>query len=122
MISLERFTEIADEVAFEIPEEYYDGLNGGINIIEESCRHPLADGNPYYVLGRYHVSRELGRCIFIYYGSFTVYMQHADENMIRAKLREVIRHEFTHHLESLAGSRELEDEDNAKINSWLNKN
>jgi hypothetical protein len=36
---------------------------------------------------------------------------YADEKRIKDELRRVVRHEFTHHIESLAGERGLEIKD-----------
>ena len=36
------------------------------------------------------------------------------------QLREVLRHEFTHHIESLAGGRGLEIKDEKQIRDYLN--
>ena len=44
-----------------------------------------------------------GRQITLYYGSFARTMGYADREQIQMKVREVLRHEFRHHLEFLSG-------------------
>ncbi|MCL2300776.1 MAG: metallopeptidase family protein, partial [Firmicutes bacterium] len=51
------------------------------------------------------------RLIRLYYGSFMRVYAHAPEALLRQKLRESVLHELTHHLESLAGERGLELQD-----------
>jgi len=41
--------------------------------------------------------------------------------MLKNKLRSVLKHEFLHHLESLAGERQLEIEDERKLMEYLKK-
>jgi hypothetical protein len=66
-------------------------------------------------LGEYHNDRKgyggLGRYIVIYYGSFIRLFPHADAAWLKNELRRVVRHEFTHHIESLAGEKGLEIKD-----------
>ena len=42
-----------------------------------------------------------------------------DEEALTEQLREVLRHEFTHHIESLAGERGLEIKDEQQIRDYL---
>ena len=53
----------------------------------------------------------MGRLIRIYYGSFEKLFGYLEEEELKEKLRETLFHEFTHHLESLAGERDLEIQD-----------
>ena len=42
-----------------------------------------------------------------------------NEEQLTEELREVLRHEFTHHIESLAGERGLEIKDENQIRDYL---
>ena len=63
----------------------------------------------------------MGRLIEIYYGSFERMFSYMDRDQLKDKLREVLRHEFRHHIESLAGERGLEIEDEKYINRYLGR-
>ncbi|MGL4606232.1 MAG: metallopeptidase family protein [Eubacteriaceae bacterium] len=111
MISIDRANEILDEIAEELPQDFYKELNGGIILSEETKIHPEARHHDLYIMGEYQRNHYIGRSIVIYYGSFSKMYAHRDEAFLREKLREVLLHEFTHHLESLAGLKDLEIED-----------
>lgn len=119
-MDFDTFSAIADEVAYELPEEFYYGLNGGVNIIPRIKRHPSSvEGSPIYILGEYVTTRETGRCIYIYYGSFIKTYGETTERMMRVRLRQTIRHEFRHHIETLAGENALELEDAQRLKRYL---
>ncbi len=119
--SIEEINEILDEITLEIPDELFKGLNEGIVLLPEFKVHKKSvEGSPLYVLGEYH-SSITGRHIRIYYGSFEkVYHDHTVE-FLRKKLKETLLHEFTHHLESLAGESHLEKEDMNNLRRYLRK-
>ncbi|NLA86111.1 MAG: hypothetical protein GX847_02270, partial [Clostridiales bacterium] len=50
----------------------------------------------------------MGRYITIYFGSFMKVYGHLSGGKIKEKLRRTVRHEFRHHMESLAGTDDLE--------------
>ena len=114
-MTIDRMEEILNEIAEEIPKDFYKYLNGGILLIPDCKIHPKAVNNDLFVLGEYHIDRDLGRYIIIYYGSFQYIYGYLPEIRLREKLKEVLVHEFTHHLESLAGERDLEIKDAAFI-------
>lgn len=120
MIEFERFGEILDELAEELPQEFYEKLNMGIRVEESSKLHNKAIKNDLYVLGEYQRSN-LGRGIVIFYGSFEKLHGNLDEDAMRVELRRVLRHEFRHHLEYRAGERGLEIEDQKQIEKYLRK-
>ena len=68
-------------------------------------------------MGEYIVS-QAGRMIKIYYGSFERMYSWMDEEQLTEELREVLRHEFTHHIESLAGERGLEIKDEIQLQEY----
>jgi predicted Zn-dependent protease with MMP-like domain len=116
MISYDDVSRIINEIAREIPEAFYNELNGGIILSpDEKLHHESNDNQPLYILGEYHNDRKgyggLGRYIIIYYGSFMRLYAYESPERQREELRRVIIHEFTHHLESLAGERGLEIKD-----------
>ncbi len=114
MISIDEMEIMLDEVALEIPSELYEKLNGGVLLLPDTKVHPQSVGSDLYILGEYHRDNTLGRYIAIYYGSFCrVYGFLTNENM-KMELMKTLKHEFRHHIESLAGDKSLEriDEDN----------
>lgn len=122
MISIDEAQIILDELAEELPQVFYKELNGGILLLPEAKRSPYARGDDLYILGEYRVSGSMGRLISIFYGSFEKLYGHLDREDLKIKLRSTLRHEFTHHLESLAGEKGLEIKDQQFINKYLNNN
>lgn len=122
MVSMERAQELLEELVQEIPGEYYIELNGGVNLSPAVRMSPAAQNEDLYIMGQYHKSSHLGRIITIYYGSFAALYPASSEGFWKKKLRETLRHELTHHLESLAGEKDLEIEDARKIAGYLNRN
>lgn len=119
MISEEEFLEMLDDIADEIPREFFTELNNGILLILEAKLHPASDPwNPLWVLGQYRVSPTLGRSIYIYYGSFERLYGDSDIEVLRKKVRHTVLHEFQHHLESLAGEHDLDLEDQRRMASY----
>lgn len=103
-------------MADEIPPPLYSKLNGGILLLPESKRSPRSGRGDLLVLGEYHHEPNgLGRYIVLYYGSLRQAVGQLPAEQFVAKLREVLRHELTHHIESLSGQRELEKQDEAQL-------
>ena len=115
MITIEEMEEMLDEVAAELPARFYEELNGGILLLPETRLSPEALDDDLYTLGEYHYSYSMGRYITIYYGSFDALYGHLAPQEIKDRLRSTLRHEFTHHLESLAGEKDLEIEDERQL-------
>jgi hypothetical protein len=63
----------------------------------------------------------MGRYISIYYGSFKRVYGHLPKEELRKKLMKTLKHEFTHHLESMAGEKDLEIEDEKFIREYFEK-
>lgn len=120
MIDIDEVQVILDDLAEELPKEFYRDLNGGILLLPEAKQSPYARGDDLYILGEYRVSSSMGRLISIYYGSFEKLFGYMDKEALKGRLRETLRHEFTHHLESLAGEKGLEIKDEQFINNYLN--
>lgn len=116
MITLDRFEELAEEAISDVPEEFFEQLNGGIVIVDRLKNHEDSiPAHPLYVMGEYTQSRMMGRHILLYYGSFMSVYGDIDENALRSVIRATILHEFTHHLESLSGEKDLEIKDEVKL-------
>lgn len=111
MISIDEAETMLNEIAEELPKEFFRYLNGGILLLPDVKLHPESKEGGLYIMGEYHNEHGLGRYIVIYYGSFERIFGYLSQEAFRDKLKEVLIHEFTHHLESLAGERELEIKD-----------
>ncbi len=110
MQSYEDIGVMLDDIADEIPIEYYQGLNGGIVLHEERKYHPELPSTNYMILGEY--ARDwTGSHIRIYYGSFAGMYPDIPDDAMKEKLKEVLMHELQHHLEGRAGAKDLEIED-----------
>ncbi|MEN8904672.1 MAG: metallopeptidase family protein [Clostridiales bacterium] len=119
MISIEEMEIMLDEIANEFPMEFYKDLNGGIIILPEFKMHSKSVNNDLFILGEYHFNMSLGRYIIIYYGSFSRVHGFLSKGKFKEKLKSVLKHEFRHHIESLAGERGLEIEDEKSIAKYL---
>ncbi|MFA5522889.1 MAG: metallopeptidase family protein [Tissierellales bacterium] len=116
--SIDEVHEMLDQIAEEIPPYFFKQLNGGIVLLPEYKIHSESgDEDTLHILGEYCRSIT-GRHIVIYYGSFE--KVHAGESnlTLRKKLKDILLHEFTHHLESLAGERGLEIKDYYDIQEY----
>ena len=115
MPDFEQAREALTKLADSLPTALYRGLNGGVMLLPEVRFHPESRaGAPLYIMGQYNVEPAgFGRFITIYYGSFAAVHGHLEEAAFIRELDLVLRHELTHHLESLAGDATLEyiDED-----------
>ncbi len=120
MYTIDQVQEMLCRIADEIPEDFYKGLNGGIVLLEETLSHPESRGD-LFILGQYHKRHDMGRSINIYYGSFMRLHGHLPEEELYEKLRSTLLHEFTHHLESLSGERDLEIKDEIKIHEYKSR-
>ena len=115
--SYEEIGKILDQLAQELPPVFFDELNLGIVLIERTKYHAEARKKDLLILGEYEKSR-LGRQIKIYYGSFKSLYSRLDLKELEEVLRDTLRHEFTHHIQDLAGDRTLEKEDEIKLARW----
>ncbi len=118
MITIDRFSDLLDEMACELPIEFYDELNLGISISPEAKIHPEAKAGDLYILGEYQ-NAPIGNGIVIYYGSFTELFHGLSETELSSELRKTLRHEFRHHMEYRAGERGLELEDERRLSEYL---
>lgn len=111
MIDIDEFQEILNQIFDEQPECCLDELNGGVCLLPQCKMSPQAVDNDLYIMGEFCRSHSMGRYINIYYGSFERLYGHLSREALTEKIREVLQHEIYHHIESLSGTHELEDED-----------
>lgn len=121
MISIERFEEILETLAEELPRQFYEDLNGGIVVSPERLLHPEDKDASLYIMGEYRVDPAMGKYIILYYGSFRKALRCADEDRWIEEMRNVLRHEFRHHVEGRAGVRDLEVWDEEQIAAYRTK-
>ncbi len=121
MISIDEFKTIISELLDELPDEFFRDLSGGVLVSEALVIPDYAHGNDLYTMGLYKVFSGV-RQIIIYKGSFDRVYPHADTDKARVILRDILRHEFRHHLEFLGGihnSSSLYAEDERKKRAYL---
>lgn len=116
--NIDRVHEMLEQISDEIPQDFYKDLNGGVVLVDHAKKHAETRPDyPLYIMGEYQRSA-IGRQIIIYYGSFKNAYPHLSEKRLYDRLKETLLHEFTHHLENLAGERGLEIKDAERINSY----
>ncbi|MEL7655930.1 MAG: metallopeptidase family protein [Bacillota bacterium] len=120
MIAFDEVGIMLDEIAAELPQAFYKELNGGIILLPEAKNNPVGRNNDLYIMGEYHNGGSMGRYITIYYGSFQHVYGHLAREPLKRQLEHTLKHEFTHHLESLAGERGLEIKDAQYLENYLN--
>lgn len=121
MVSIEEMEVMLDEISAELPQEIFKGLNGGILLLPQKKLHNESKADNLYILGEYHRDRTLGRFITIYYGSFALVYGDLPKERLKDEMRKTLKHEFLHHLEGLAGERDLEKEDALFIADYLKR-
>ena len=108
MRDIDSFFEMLKEVCDELPGEFFHSKRG----------------DDLVIMGEYHRSH-LGNKITIYYGSFARTCGWMSDEQLKDRLREVVRHEFRHHMENLAGMYgrdSLEREDRDELRRYLRGN
>ena len=109
-----------DEIAAELPMAVFKDLNGGVSLLQETKRSNADPGGGLYTLGEYRRD-QMGRYIVIYYGSLCAVYGGCSQKSMQKHLRDVLTHELTHHLESMAGERDLEIEDEIQLDNYLQR-
>ncbi|MBR5381561.1 MAG: metallopeptidase family protein [Oscillospiraceae bacterium] len=107
-MTFEEAAAYLDRLADELPEGIARKLNGGVNLLPDE-KPGGRDG--LSTLGMYFADAQMGRYIELYYGSFVKLFGHATREKFERELKRTLYHELTHHVESLAGDRTLELED-----------
>jgi len=109
-----------DEIAAQLPAEVFHKLNGGVSLLPDTIQSHNDPGGGLYTLGQYRYD-QMGRYIYIFYGSLCAVYPYATENQMRRHLKDVLTHELTHHLESLAGERDLEIQDARDMAEYMRR-
>jgi len=117
MYTIDDINEMLDEIAAELPEEVFLQLNGGVSLLPNTKLSSAAPNGGLYTLGEYRRD-QMGRYIVLYYGSIMIVHGREEPMKMRESLRKLLTHELTHHIESLAGERDLEIEDEIKMLRW----
>ena len=119
ILTFDQVGELLDEMAEEFPQEFYQDLNGGVCLLPEAKPDPDFPEGEMYILGEY-CNDMMGRYINLYYGSFAALAEQEDwtEEDWEDELWETFAHEFTHHVEGLAGERGLEIKDEAFLEEY----
>lgn len=115
---IDEVEELLEEIVEDIPEKYFNHLNGGIVLEEEVMYHPQDINKTMLVLGLYKMD-VTGRQIAIFYGSFMEMFGFLPREALKEELRKTLYHELTHHLEFLAGNYDLVEEDRRDIEKFL---
>jgi hypothetical protein len=119
-LDIDSFHDMLEEISKEIPDELFKELNGGILLLPESKLHPESETPSLYTMGEYRTQIPgLGRYIVIYYGSFMkAFGEWVNPSMLRSELRKTLLHEFRHHVETLAGVKDLIIEDEIALEKY----
>jgi hypothetical protein len=103
MLTFDDFIRIMEEEVGLLPGYVHEKLDGGVLADSGVYLHPQRLADDLYILGTYSVDAVFGKRIILYYGSFTATLGDASESVYRDRIRETVRHEFLHHLETRAG-------------------
>ena len=119
ILSFEAAGDLLDQMAEEFPEAFYRDLNGGISLLPQAKEDPEGTLEDLYIMGEYH-NDMMGRYINLYYGSFAALAVREDwtEEDWEDELYTTLSHEFTHHVEGLAGERGLEIKDELEMEEY----
>ena len=121
MITLEQYNTIISELLDELPEEFFRELSGGVIVSEALVIPDYARDNDLFTLGQYQFYSGV-RQIVMFRGSFNRVHPYVGHKKAKTLLRNILRHEFRHHLEFLGGvhnSSSLEAEDERKKQAYL---
>ena len=119
ILSYDEVGEILDAAAEKLPKAFFEGLTGGILLLEEDCPDP-GNGDDMYSLGEY-CDDELGCYIRIYYGSFVALFAEEPREVWEEELDITLRHELTHHVEGMAGVFDLDRQDEEYLMEYLDE-
>lgn len=100
--TFDTFAEIVDEEVRLLPSYALEGLEGGVLVDPAAYLHPGRVADDLYILGTYSTGIT-GHQIVLYYGSFLAAVNCRSMTALRERIRETLRHEVLHHLETRAG-------------------
>lgn len=117
LLTIGQVNDLLDDMAGGLPAALFDGLNGGVNLLEETVPDP--EFPEVYILGEY-CDDLLGRYINLYYGSFAALaaQEDWDRRTWLEELRATLSHELTHHMEARGGLHALDDRDAEELAAW----
>ena len=122
-MDIDSFFELLKDVCDELPDEFFRELHYGVQLSEALKMSPYSRSDDLVIMGEYSRSH-YGNRIVIYYGSFLKTCSWMSEERLKERLREVVQHEFRHHMENLAGMHgrdSLEYEDVVELRKYLRK-
>ena len=119
MLTIDEVNDLLDEMAEGFPAALFNGLNGGVNLLEEAVPDEEFPEGELYILGEY-CEDALGRYINLYYGSFAALTEQEgwDRRTWEDELYTTLSHELTHHMESRGGLHALDDRDAEELARW----
>ena len=119
VLSIDEVNDLLDDMADSFPEALFDGLNGGVNLLEAAVPDPDFPAGEMYILGEY-CQDLLGNYINLYYGSFAALAEQENwgEAAWEDELYTTFSHELTHHMESRGGLHALDDRDAEELAQW----
>lgn len=119
LLTIDQVNDFLDGTADSFPAALFDGLNGGVNLLEEALPDPEFPEGEMYILGEY-CDDLLGRYINLYYGSFAALAEQEDwdRQTWEDELRTTLSHELTHHMEARGGLHTLDDRDAEELAAW----
>ena len=119
LLTFDQVGEALDDLADAFPPVLFDGLNGGVNLLEDAVLDTEFPAGEMHILGEYGDDL-LGKYINLYYGSFAALAKSDGWNADTwvDELRTTLAHELTHHLEALGGLHDLDDRDAAELAAW----
>ena len=119
LLTIDEVNDLLDDMADAIPECLFDGLNGGVNLLEEAEPDPEFPPGEMYILGEYRDDL-LGNYINLYYGSFAAIAEREewDDETWEQELRVTLAHELTHHMELRSGLHALDDRDEEELEAF----
>ena len=117
--SYETMGDWLEEISQKFPDAFFEELDGGIQLEEQALPDPEFPPGEMYIMGEY-CNDQMGRDINLYYGSFAALAEEEDwtRRNWEEELYETLAHEFTHHIEGLAGERGLEIKDEAFLDRY----
>lgn len=119
--SIDEVHRLLDDISQELPADFFKELNEGVVLLPQIKLHQESrERDNLYIMGQY-VRSITGRHIVIYYGSFKRVYSNISLHALKIKLRDTLIHEFTHHMESLAGEKGLEIKDAEGMEKYRNR-
>ena len=119
LLTFDQVGEALDDLADAFPPVLFDGLNGGVNLLEDAVPDTEFPAGEMYILGEY-CDDLLGLYINLYYGSFAALAEREDwdRETWEEELRTTLSHELTHHMENRGGLHALDDRDAEELAAW----